>query len=55
MNRRTWRLLLLTKLDTVFETFEDDQTAVNSFFPGRASQFDILHLRTKSTKKALEL
>jgi anti-sigma B factor antagonist len=44
MNRRNLELLMLTKLDTVFETFEDDQTAVNSFFPGREiKKFDILH------------
>jgi anti-sigma B factor antagonist len=43
LNRRNLELLLLTKLSGVFETFEDDQTAVNSFFPGREiKKFDIL-------------
>jgi anti-sigma B factor antagonist len=44
LNRRTVELLVLTKLSTVFETYEDDQTAVNSFFPGREiKKFDILN------------
>ena len=43
LNRRNVELLELTKLDGVFETFEDDQSAVNSFFPGREiKKFDIL-------------
>jgi anti-sigma B factor antagonist len=43
LNRRNLELLVLTKLSGVFETFEDDQTAVNSFFPGREiKKFDIL-------------
>ena len=43
LNRRVVELLVLTKLSGVFETFEDDQTAVNSFFPGREiKKFDIL-------------
>jgi anti-sigma B factor antagonist len=33
----------MTKLATVFETFNDEQDAVNSFFPDRKlNQFDIL-------------
>lgn len=36
-------LLVLTKLTSVFEMFDDEQHAVNSFFPGREIQrFDIL-------------
>ena len=36
-------LMILTKLDTVFEVFTDEQDAVNSFFPGRAVRhYDIL-------------
>jgi anti-sigma B factor antagonist len=36
-------LMVLTKLDTVFEVFTDEQDAVNSFFPGRAvPRYDIL-------------
>jgi anti-sigma B factor antagonist len=34
---------VLTKLNTVFEVFVDEQDAVNSFFPGRAvRQYDVL-------------
>lgn len=43
LNRRQMELLVLTKLSTVFEVFDDEQDAVNSFFPGRRIQrFDIL-------------
>jgi len=43
LNRRNIELLVLTKLSTVFELFNDEQDAVNSFFPGRKIQrFDIL-------------
>jgi anti-sigma B factor antagonist len=44
LNRRHLELLLLTKLSTVFEIFDDEQDAVNSFFPNRHIQhFDILN------------
>ena len=40
---RNLELLVITKLETVFETFNDEQDAVNSFFPNRKVQrFDIL-------------
>ena len=43
LKRRQLELLLLTKLSTVFELFDDEQDAVNSFFPGRRiRRFDIL-------------
>ncbi len=43
VNRRNIELLLFTKLTTVFELFNDEQDAVNSFFPDRAiKHFDIL-------------
>ena len=43
LNRRNIELLLLTKLSTVFELFNDEQSAVNSFFPEREiTHFDIL-------------
>jgi anti-sigma B factor antagonist len=43
LNRRNIELLVLTKLTTVFEIFNDEQDAVNSFFPGRQiRRFDIL-------------
>jgi anti-sigma B factor antagonist len=36
-------LNVLTKLNTVFEIFVDEQDAVNSFFPGRANRhYDVL-------------
>jgi anti-sigma B factor antagonist len=43
LNRRNLELMLLTKLSTVFELFNDEQSAVNSFFPEREiTHFDIL-------------
>jgi anti-sigma B factor antagonist len=43
LNKRNIELLLLTKLTTVLELFNDEQDAVNSFFPGREiKKFDIL-------------
>ena len=43
LSRRNVELLVLTKLETVFEVFADEQDAVNSFFPDRElKKFDIL-------------
>ncbi len=43
LNRRNVELLVLTKLTTVFELFDEEQHAVNSFFPNREiKHFDIL-------------
>jgi anti-sigma B factor antagonist len=43
LNRRNIELLVMTKLTTVFETFNDETDSVNSFFPDRKlNQFDIL-------------
>jgi anti-sigma B factor antagonist len=43
LNRRNIELMLLTKLSTVFELFNDEQSAINSFFPDREiKHFDIL-------------
>jgi anti-sigma B factor antagonist len=43
LNRRGLELLILTKLSTVFQLYEDETSAVNSCFPGRsAKRFDIL-------------
>jgi anti-sigma B factor antagonist len=43
LNRRNVELLVLTKLSTVFELFNDEQDALNSFFPDREiRRFDIL-------------
>lgn len=42
-NKRNIELLLLTKLHTIFEVFNEVQDAVNSFFPNREiKRFDIL-------------
>jgi anti-sigma B factor antagonist len=48
-------LLELAKLETVFEVFDDEQEAINSFFPGReVRRYDILEfvqaLRKKKAK-----
>ena len=43
LTKRNIELLVLTKLSTVFEVFNDEQDAVNSFFPNREiKKFDIL-------------
>jgi anti-sigma B factor antagonist len=43
LSKRNIELLVLTKLSTVFEIFNDEQDAVNSFFPNREiRKFDIL-------------
>jgi anti-sigma B factor antagonist len=43
LNSEHLSLNVLTKLNTVFEVFVDEQDAVDSFFPGRATRhYDIL-------------
>ena len=43
LNKRNLELLVLTKLSTIFEIFNDEGDAVNSFFPDRViKRFDIL-------------
>ena len=43
LNKRNIELLVITRLTTMFEIFDDEQDAVNSFFPGREIRtFDIL-------------
>jgi anti-sigma B factor antagonist len=43
VNRRNIELLVMTKIDTMFEVFDDETEAVNSFFPDREiKRFDIL-------------
>jgi len=52
LNRRNVELLVLTKLQTVFEVFNDEQDSVNSFFPGREiKRFDILAFVQQSRKE----
>ena len=44
LNRSHMELFVLTKLAIAFEFFDDEQDAVNSFFPDRAlKRFDILN------------
>ena len=44
LNRRNIELLVMTKIDTIFDLFSDEQDAVNSFFPDRkVKTFDILN------------
>lgn len=43
VNRRNIELMVMTKIDTIFEIFDDENEAINSFFPDRAiRRFDIL-------------
>ena len=43
LNKRNIELLVMTKLATIFEIFNDEQDAINSFFPDREIKtFDIL-------------
>ncbi|HEV3200854.1 MAG TPA: STAS domain-containing protein [Bryobacteraceae bacterium] len=44
LNRRNIELLVMTKLATVFEIFNDEQDAVNSYYPDRKIKtFDLLN------------
>jgi len=44
LTRRSIELLIMTKLSTIFEIFDDEQNAINSFFPDREiKRFDILN------------
>lgn len=43
VNRRNIELMVMTKIDTIFEVFDDETDAVNSFFPGReVKRFNVL-------------
>lgn len=43
LSKRGIELLVMTKLTTIFEVFDDEQNAINSFFPDREiKRFDIL-------------
>jgi anti-sigma B factor antagonist len=55
LNQRNIELLVLTKLTTVFELFDDEQEAVNSFFPNRQiRKFDILSFVREQEKAQRE-
>ena len=51
--QRTAELLILTKLTTVFQIFDDERSAVDSFFPDRdVPRFDILEfVKSQQDKK----
>jgi anti-sigma B factor antagonist len=50
LNRRGLELLIITKLSTIFELYEDEVSAVNSCFPGRSvKRFDILEFVQRKT------
>jgi anti-sigma B factor antagonist len=52
LRQRSIELLVMTKLATVFETFTDEQDAVNSYFPERKiERFDILAFVQKQRKE----
>jgi anti-sigma B factor antagonist len=51
-SERDMELLVLTKLASVFQVFDDEQAAVNSFFAGReAKKFDILAFVQEQRRK----
>lgn len=52
VRERSLELLVLTKLATVFQLFDDEQEAVNSYFPDRSIRhFDILSFVENQGKK----
>jgi anti-sigma B factor antagonist len=52
LNRRNVDLLVMTKLHTVFEVFNDEQDAVNSYYPDRkVKAFDILSFVQQQGRK----
>ena len=52
LNRRNIELLVATKLSVIFEVFDNEQDAVNSFFPDREIKtFDILEF-VKAQKRS---
>ena len=52
LNERNLELMIITKLTTVFELFDDEQEAINSFFPGRnVRKFDILNFVDEQRKR----
>jgi anti-sigma B factor antagonist len=52
LSTRNLELLVLTKLTSIFHLYDDEQSAVNSFFPGRAiKKFDILSFVEQQRRK----
>lgn len=55
VSKRNLQLLVLTKLSTVFEMFDDEQAAINSFYPDRQPRaFDILSFVKSQENEKLE-
>ncbi len=53
LSKRHIELLVLTKLSTVFEIFDDESTAIDSFFPDRiVKPFDILQFVKSQENKS---
>lgn len=54
LNRRELELLVLTKLTTVFDIYNDEQDALNSFYPDREiKKFDILSFIRQTQEEGL--
>ncbi len=53
LSKRSAELLILTKLSTVFQIFDDEKAAVDSFFPHReVRKFDVLNFVKNSPNTA---
>ena len=56
VSKRGAELMILTKLSTIFQMFDDEQAAINSFFPGReVRRFDILEFVKSQENKPQHL
>ena len=56
LSKRSAELLILTKMSTIFEMFDDEQAAINSFFLGReVRRFDILEFVKSQEQKPQRL
>jgi anti-sigma B factor antagonist len=52
LNKRNIELLVMTRLATAFETFNDEQDAINSYYPDRkVKTFDILDFVQKMNQE----
>jgi anti-sigma B factor antagonist len=52
LNKRNIELLVMTRLATAFETFNDEQDAINSYYPDRkVKSFDILDFVQKMNQE----
>lgn len=54
LSKRTHELMVISKLTTIFEIFDDEQAAINSFYPDReVKPFDILEfVKSQEGEKA---